>query len=78
MTRSRKKTPIRGVTSAASEKADKAVAHRKERKRVRTVLHVDPEPEVLPHTRELSDPWDMAKDGKVYLGSRLTPKERRK
>jgi hypothetical protein len=78
MTRSRKKTPITGITSAESEKADKTVAHRKERRKVRTVLQVDPESDVLPHTREVSDPWSMAKDGKVYLGDRIAPKDRRK
>ena len=78
MTRSRKKTPIAGLTSADSEKADKLDAHRRERRKVREVLHVNAEPDVLPHTREVSDPWTMAKDGKVYLGEHPAPKLTRK
>lgn len=78
MTHSRKKTPVVGVTSAESEKTDKLLAHRRERRKVREVLHVESEPEVLPHTRELSDPWAMAKDGKIYIGEHLPAKQRRK
>ena len=78
MTRSRKKTPIVGVTAAVSEKSDKLLAHRRERKKVRDVLRVESDPEVLPHTHEMSDPWVMAKDGKVYVGEALPPKQRRK
>lgn len=69
MSRSRKKTPIAGITTAASEKAEKQANHRRERRRIRQVLAVEPEPDILPHTRELSDPWAMAKDGKVYRPS---------
>lgn len=68
MTHSRKKTPIAGITSARSEKTDKQDAHRRERRRVHMVLNVSPDADVLPHTREVSDPWAMAKDGKRYLG----------
>ena len=34
--------------------------------------------EVLPHRREISDPWSMAKDGKVFLGRRVRAREWRK
>lgn len=78
MSRSRKKSPVTPVTSAESEKSDKQAAHRRERHKVRTKLAVDPEPEILPHTREVSDPWAFAKDGKVYRGSKIPPAERRK
>ena len=78
MARSRKKTPITGVTSAESEKADKQAAHRRERRHVRQRLTVDATADVLPHTREVSNPWAFAKDGKVYRGAKLRPKERRK
>ena len=66
MARSRKKTPIAGLTSARSEKADKQAAHRRERRKVRTVLTVESAPELLPDRREVSDVWVYAKDGKVY------------
>ena len=78
MTHSRKKTPIVGSHNALSEKTDKLLAHRRERKKVREVLHVEVDPEVLPHTHEVSDPWVMAKDGKVYVGDASTDKHLRK
>jgi hypothetical protein len=69
MARSRKKTPIAGVTSARSEKADKAAAHRRERRKVRAALAAEPEPEVLPDRREVGNVWASAKDGKAYAPS---------
>ena len=78
MSRSRKKTPIQGVTAAASEKADKRATHRKVRRGVRAKLAVDADPELLPLTRDMSNPWNMAKEGKIYLGRRPRPKDLRK
>jgi hypothetical protein len=76
--RSRKKTPIAPITSAESEKADKLAAHRRERRKIRQRMMVDADADALPHTREVSNPWTYAKDGKVYRGARLRPEERRK
>ena len=78
MARSRKKVPIAGITSAASEKQEKRANHRRERRRVREVLAMDPAPDVVPHTRELSNPWSMSKDGKIYLGPWTRPEDLRK
>ena len=78
MTHSRKKTSKTGITSATSEKAEKQDNHRRERRRVRQTLYVDPDHEVLPHTKELSNPWSMAKDGKVFLGKRASRKDLKK
>ena len=78
MTRSRKKTPITGITTAESEKAEKLAAHKRERRRVRQKIQSDPDAEILPHTREVSSPWQMAKDGKTYHGARVEPKVLRK
>jgi hypothetical protein len=78
MARSRRKTPIIGITGAVSEKAEKQAAHRKERRKVRAVLSGRAEADVLPHTREVSNPWSMSKDGKTYVGARLSAKDRRK
>jgi hypothetical protein len=78
MARSRKKTAKTGITSATSEKEEKRANHRRERRRVREVLAVEPEPEVLPHTKELSNPWSMAKDGKIFLGPRASRKDLKK
>lgn len=78
MSRSRRKTPITGISTAESEKAEKAANHRRERRRVRQVLGADPAADVLPHTRELSNPWVMSKDGKVYRADWKDPADFRK
>jgi hypothetical protein len=67
MARSRKKMPITGITTAPSEKADKVSAHKRERRAVRTRLQGQPSADVLPTTREVSNVWTFAKDGKTYL-----------
>lgn len=66
MSRSRKKTPISGITTADSEKYDKRLAHRRLRRRVKQTLAVQPEADVLPALREVSDPWTMPKDGRYW------------
>lgn len=66
MNRSRKKTPISGITTASSEKHDKRLANRKLRRRVNQTPAVRPDAEVLPALREVSDPRTMAKDGKYW------------
>ena len=59
MTRSRKNNPVTAHTTAHSEKADKKRAHRARRAKERSQgRKVD--------LREVSDPWTMAKDGRVY------------
>lgn len=68
MARSRRKTPCTAWTSAVSEKWEKTVAHRKVRHRVRLKMHGDAE--VLPTTRELSDPWRWGKDGRMWFGGK--------
>jgi hypothetical protein len=73
MSRSQKKNPIAGMTSAASEKWDKRVANRRVRRRVKEALATDPMVDVLPDRRELSDPWTMAKDGKKWFDPRRFP-----
>jgi hypothetical protein len=51
-----------------SEKYDKRIANRRLRSSVNRLLRQDPETEVLPIIREVSDVWDMNKDGKSYFG----------
>jgi len=78
MSRSRRKTPIRGITSAVSEHVDKEAWHRSYRTAVRRQLANNPDCE-LPHLRKFFDPWRMAKDGKCYYGvSRRDEKPLRK
>lgn len=78
MARSQKKVPITGITTAESEKDDKVAAHRRERRCVRARLRVDPEPELLPQRRDVSNVWAYAKDGKVYAKAWLRPQDLRK
>ncbi|TBV01237.1 MULTISPECIES: hypothetical protein [Pseudomonadaceae] len=67
MSRSKRKTPICGITTAKSETFDKACWHRAFRRAENLRLATDPESEAH-HIREFSDPWSMQKDGKCYWG----------
>jgi hypothetical protein len=78
MTRSRKKTPISGITAARSEKQDKRLANRKVRRAVKQALAASASLDVLPHRRELTSPWTMAKDGKTWFDAARYPEELRK
>lgn len=67
MGRSYRKTPIRSITTAASEKRDKQFANRRLRRVVKQALKGEPEAQVLPLKREVSDVWVMDKDGKRWF-----------
>lgn len=79
MSRSRKKTPIFGVTTSASEKRDKKAWHSALRSKERAALASSSAEELSERNsvtvRDLSSPWDMSKDGHVF--SALTDIERR-
>jgi hypothetical protein len=71
MSRSRRKTPKKGITAAASEKADKMNAHRRARRATKVAVEVEaregddgPIAEVE-HPR--SGSWRFAKDGKHWF-----------
>lgn len=71
MTRSKRKTPIGGITTAESEAQDKAQWHRRHRRVESARLKkdaVDYEPE---SHRAQSDQWKMDKDGKAYWGGNV-------
>ncbi len=78
MSRSRKKTPIGGITTARSERQDKRLANRKVRRHVRVALVAHSDRDVLPDLRQISNVWTMAKDGKRYFDQHRYPKEMRK
>jgi len=78
MSRSRKKTLIGGVAVGRSERHEKRLANRKAQCHVRVALATDSNRNVLPHLREISNVWTMAKDGKHYFDPYLYPKEMRK
>lgn len=64
MSRSKKKTPKRGITGASSEKEDKRDANRKLRRK--TKQQVNKEDEILLELREVSNVWGFGKDGKIF------------
>lgn len=76
MTRSKRKTPVRGITTAPSEKSDKVVSHRKVRRTVRQI--VADSDKLLPAEKELMSSHSMAKDGKARFDPQSNPKLLRK
>ena len=66
MSRSRRKTPIMGNTTAVSEATDKAIWHRRRRRGEQQRLGGDPESEPISRLG-YSSTWLMDKDGKRYL-----------
>ena len=77
MSRSYKKTPIIGHTTAQSEKKDKKIWHRRFRHKTKDILrslHNDPDKiddTIMPVEDDVSSLWSMSKDGKSYLGNWL-------
>ena len=72
MSRSRRKTPIVGLTTSPSEKTDKVIAHRRARHAVKTAVDAaackgDDAP---PAEHPRSGQWTFAKDGKRWIGQR--------
>lgn len=72
MSRSRRKTPIFGHTTARSEADDKRLWHKRWRSRERDQLAaLDSDGDPLPvHRQTVSSTWDMAKDGKHWFDPR--------
>lgn len=66
MARSKRKTAIRGVTTAESEAADKAAWHRRWRRGEKQRLNADPDSDPVGHLG-YSNKWLMEKDGKRYF-----------
>ena len=78
MSRSRKKTPITEIATAASDKAWKQAASRKVRRTVRQRLSEAEDGDAIPAKRyELVNPASSGKDGKQWLGNAF-PKLMRK
>ncbi|MBU3032394.1 hypothetical protein [Paracoccus marinaquae] len=64
MSRSRKRTPVVGITTAPSDKPYKVAEHRRERRSAKVSIGNGAEPE---HPKAFGDPWRGEKDGKAYL-----------
>lgn len=71
MSRSYRKTPICGITTAESEKQDKRLANRLFRRNARQLLKLGKEP---PFTiRVVSNVYSFEKDGKQYFSAMKYP-----
>lgn len=70
MGKSFRKTPIIGIGSR-SEKKDKQLINRRIRRRSKRILEEgdleDIQEAMFPKQNEVMDPWNMAKDGKMYV-----------
>ncbi len=77
MSRSRRRTSVRGRTSSGTEKQDKRMANRALRRTVRVALAMEPYG-VLPALREVSCVWAFDKDGKVRFDPARLPAWMRK
>ena len=78
MSRSRRKTPISGITTAKSDHLWKKMAARKLRHRVKQELNATLDGDRFAGKRwDLVDPWTSEKDGKSWFGDRF-PKLMRK
>jgi hypothetical protein len=77
MSRSRRKTPIVGITCAESDKSYKVSEHRADRRSHRALLtsRLDPDDRRL-HSKVYGDSAGSNKDGKQYLTG--SPREMRK
>lgn len=78
MSRSRKRTPICGITTAISEKQNKRHYSRRYRRACKMLLRSHDLSELLPILKEFSDVWTMDKDGKNWFNAEHFPKYMRK
>lgn len=78
MSRSRKKLPFSGITTAVSEKEDKRRANRTERRLNRQILYATVDDTLLRNKREVGNPWLFAKDGKNRFDPQAYPELVRK
>lgn len=78
MSRSRKKTPISGILKCDSEKQDKRLANRQDRRVNKAILKATFDDTKLKAKRVLSDVWGMGKDGKRAFDPEEFPKSMRK
>ena len=75
MSRSRRKIPVIGI-GGISEKNDKREYNRKLRREVK--INLMQGKEIHKHIKEISDPWLMNKDGKMWFDPLVHPKLMRK
>ncbi|MFT4247648.1 MAG: hypothetical protein QM581_06360 [Pseudomonas sp.] len=68
MSRSRRKTPVMGITTAHSDKPFKVAEHQRERSAVRRALAVTSDDASVPPARAFGSSWKSPKDGKAWFG----------
>lgn len=68
MSKSKRKTPIAGITIEKTEKEDKRIANRRVRHMNKKILNATLDDTQLKDIKEISDVWDFHKDGKQYFG----------
>ena len=78
MSRSRRKSPVTGITTSESEKDDKRIYNRRYRRASKQLFENDPVRDPMPKLREFSDPWLMDKDGKARFDPSEYPELMRK
>lgn len=76
MSRSKKKTKIRGTSNSPSEKEEKQLANRRFRRKNK-VKTKELDEDNYPKKREVSDVWTFSKDGKYY-DKEMSDKDMRK
>ncbi len=69
MSRSRRRTPVIGMTTARSDKPFKMDEHRAERRTVRATLLRAESGDSLPHPKRYGNPAVAPKDGKQWVDS---------
>lgn len=67
MSRSRKKAPYVPITTASSEKEDKQIADRKNRRVNKTLLTTSEDDAALRDRKEFGSGWCFSKDGKQRI-----------
>lgn len=80
MARSHRKTAIRGIAGADSDKTAKRKANRVLRANVRRQLknYDNYDRTAITHLKEVSSPWTFPKDGKKYFDKEEHPHDMRK
>jgi hypothetical protein len=72
MSRSRCHTPVTGVTKSESDTRDQVLAHRRQRRRVRTALASGMVEVIM--RRKAGNVWSVATDGQPRFDPRRWPK----
>jgi len=76
MSRSKKKTPISGITTAKSEKENKRESNRHFRRKIKENNKQGKAEEII-SIKEVSNIWEFDKDGKIFHSNTNTKQLRK-